>query len=125
MNRNERAAARKFFAEAYKLDPTDAFTLNNMGYLSELDGDRETANYFYAKALEARGHTAKVTVATRPDAEGKKVETVAEQSANAVDARMQAERQARQRQGAPELKRRPQPIPPIDTAPNGVAQPPR
>jgi Flp pilus assembly protein TadD len=120
MNRNERAAARKFFEEAYKLDPGDAFTLNNMGYLSELDGDRETANYFYAKARDARGSDSTVTVATRADAEGKKVETVAKGSSKAVNERMEAERQARQRQGAPEFKQRPQPIPPTDSAPNNT-----
>jgi Flp pilus assembly protein TadD len=52
-NRNERRTAREFIQKAYKLDPDDAFTLNNMGYLAEMDGDRETADYYYAPAWQS------------------------------------------------------------------------
>src|SRR6185503_14780446 len=64
LNHNDRTDARKFFQEANKLDPANAFSLNNMGYLAELDGDRETANFYYEKAQQADGSNAKVGVAT-------------------------------------------------------------
>src|SRR4029078_3354214 len=53
LNRNDRRKAREYFQQAYKLKSDDAFTLNNMGYLAEMDGDRETANFFYQKAQAA------------------------------------------------------------------------
>jgi len=107
LNRNDRRTAREDFQSAYKLDPGDAFTLNNMGYLAELDGDRETANFFYEKAEAARRANARVDVATNRQAEGKKVGVVADQNINLVDTRMQADAEARQRQGGPiVLKRR-------------------
>ncbi len=107
LNRNERRSARQYFEQAYKLDPGDAFTLNNMGYLAEMDGDRETADFYYAKAQEAEHANAKVSVATRRDAEGMKVGDVANSSDAKVQARIEAQREARQRQGGPVvLKRR-------------------
>ncbi|HMC31193.1 MAG TPA: hypothetical protein VKL99_10195, partial [Candidatus Angelobacter sp.] len=42
MNRNDRKTARENFQQAYKLDPNNSFTINNMGYLAELEGDKET-----------------------------------------------------------------------------------
>ena len=54
LNRNEPQAARQYFQQANKLDPADAFTLNNMGYLAEMEGDRESAQFFYEKAQQAR-----------------------------------------------------------------------
>jgi Flp pilus assembly protein TadD len=108
MNRNERADARKYFQQAYQLDPNDAFTLNNMGFLSELDGDRETADFYYQRAQEAKRRNATVTVATRADVEGRRVEQVADATDKAVDARMKADQEARRREGGPiELHPRP------------------
>jgi Flp pilus assembly protein TadD len=107
LNRNDRAAARNFFAQASKLDSQDAFTLNNMGYLAELDGDRETANYFYAKARAAEEARAIVGVATRKDAEGRPLARVANRNENDVALRMEAARAARRQSGEPvQLKRR-------------------
>ena len=72
MNRNDMRIARQDFLQAYKIAPDDAFTLNNMGYLSELDGDRETAQYYYEKARAANSSNVHVGLATRKDVEGKK-----------------------------------------------------
>jgi tetratricopeptide (TPR) repeat protein len=85
INRNEKRKAREYFEHAYKLDESNAFTLNNMGYLAELDGDRETADYYYAKAREADLKDARVTVATRRDAEGQKVGEVADVNGQIVN----------------------------------------
>jgi tetratricopeptide (TPR) repeat protein len=107
MNRNDRRTARDYFDQAYKLDPADAFTLNNMGFLAELDGDRETANFYYEKAAEAKRHKETVTVATRPEAEGKKVESIAQNSNQKVDQGMKADLETKRRQGGEVvLKRR-------------------
>lgn len=101
MNRNDRKAARDYFQQAYKLDPNNAFALNNMGYLAELDGDEETAQDFYEQARRAEHSGTKVAVSTRPEVEGHVLAQVAEQSDSLVDARMQAETDARRRSGTP------------------------
>ncbi|MGZ4835160.1 MAG: tetratricopeptide repeat protein [Terriglobales bacterium] len=103
MNRNERTAARKYFQEAYRLAPNNSFTLNNMGFLSEMEGDRETADFYYNKAADSRGRAARVTVSTRREVEGRPIGQVAEFGDNQVAARMELERQARMREGGPIL----------------------
>ena len=101
LNRNDSNAARNYFEQAYKQDPNNAFALNNMGYLAELAGDRETAQFYYEKAKAAQRAERRVTIASNPVAEGKRLEAVADTSDQQVDARLQAERQARRaRQGA-------------------------
>lgn len=106
INRNERNKARQYFEQAYRLDPNDAFTLNNMGYLAEVDGDRETAKFYYEKALDADHSKTRVDVATRKQAEGEQVATVADQSSGMVQTTMQQEVEARRRQGGPIVLRR-------------------
>src|SRR5205085_9469060 len=82
LNRNDRKSARQSFQQAYKLAPEDAFTLNNMGYVAELDGDRETADFYYSKAKEAERRNTKVGVATRREAEGKRLVQDADANGN-------------------------------------------
>jgi Flp pilus assembly protein TadD len=106
LNRNDRGSALQYFQRAYKLNPEDAFTLNNMGYVSEVQGDRETANFFYEKAREAERKNAKVTVATREEAEGKPVHEVAGDNRDKVDSQMQTSVEKRRQQGAPVLLKR-------------------
>jgi Flp pilus assembly protein TadD len=107
MNRNDRKAAREYFQQAYKLDPKNAFALNNMGYLAEMDGDRETAQDFYERARNAEHASAKVAVSTRPEVEGHELARVAEQSDALVDSKMEAEADAKRRSGkTPVLKTR-------------------
>ena len=47
VQKRDYASAKKLFYKAYLLDPNDPFTLNNLGYMSELDGDVERAQRFY------------------------------------------------------------------------------
>ena len=101
MNRNDHKAAREYFEQAYKLDPRNSFTINNMGYLAELEGDKETASSFYAQAQAARRASARVAVSTRPEAEGRQVGQVAGQSNALVDSEMEAIAEAKRRSGAP------------------------
>jgi Flp pilus assembly protein TadD len=46
------AAAAKLFYKAYLYDPSDPFTLNNLGYISELEGQLDRAGKFYKLAAE-------------------------------------------------------------------------
>ncbi len=85
INRNDYKLARQYFEQAYKLDPKNAFALNNMGYLAELDGDRETADFYYDKAREADQSSMKVAYASRKDVEGMKLSSVAGDSDDAVN----------------------------------------
>lgn len=103
LNRNDRADARKHFQEANKIAPTDAFTLNNMGYVAELDGDRESAEFYYAKAREAERANLPVGVATRSDVEGQRLQQVALGNRNDVDSVMQQALQQRRMSAQPVL----------------------
>lgn len=49
--RDYRAAEERFY-KAYLYDPADPFTLNNLGYISEVEGDLDRAQKFYALAAE-------------------------------------------------------------------------
>jgi Flp pilus assembly protein TadD len=107
LNANDRAKARKYFEEAYKLGPDDAFTLNNMGYVAELNGDRESADFYYSKAKAADNHERHVTLASRPEDEGKKLVEVAGKNDTKAEASIQAEQDLNRRSGkAPVLLER-------------------
>lgn len=107
MNRNDRNEARECFQQAYKIAPENAFTLNNMGYLAEMDGDKETADFYYAKAQEARERDVRVGVSTRKDMEGRRLATVASSSDTEVQSRIEADLARKRQRGGPiELKRR-------------------
>ena len=47
--------AGKTSSSLTRLIRNSAFSLNNVGYLAEMDGDLETAQFFYAKARKGRG----------------------------------------------------------------------
>ena len=96
-----------------------------MGYVAELDGDRETANYFYEKAEAARRANARVEVATNRQAEGRKLREVADQNNNQVDAKMHAEAEARLRQGGPIVLKRRDNTPVAEPAPQTAPNPPQ
>jgi Flp pilus assembly protein TadD len=99
INRNDFKLARQYFEEAYKLDPKNAFALNNMGYLAEADGDRETADFYYGKAKEADQSSMRVAYATRKDVEGQKLTNVASSSDESVTKAMDEAAAARRMQG--------------------------
>jgi len=133
LNHNDPQAAKQFFQEAYKLDPQNAFSLNNMGYVSELEGDRETAETYYADSRSAADRNLVVTYASRREAEGQPVSSVAQQNENDTESAIQALQEARRRGGepVPQLRRRdnsvvPEPEPELNKpAPplNGVTPP--
>ena len=116
MNRNDRRAAREFIQQAYKLDPANAFTLNNMGFLAEMDGDRETADYYYGRAREGDSRGARITLATRKDVEGKKIGEVASNTDDQVLTKIAADQAARQQQGGPVMLYRRDKTPVVEPA---------
>jgi Flp pilus assembly protein TadD len=106
VNRNDLRSADEDFRKAYALDPNSAFTLNNIAYVAELDGDRETAEFFYDRARQAGGANAKVGVASRRTDEGKKLFAVAADSDTRVEAKVTQDRDALRRLNEPVVLRR-------------------
>ena len=106
VNRNDLRAANVNFRKAYALDPNNAFTLNNIGYVAELEGDRETAQFFYDHARQAGGANLTVGVATRRSDEGKKLFAVAADNDTKVEAKVTDDRNTLRRQREPVVLRR-------------------
>jgi Flp pilus assembly protein TadD len=121
INRNDWRTARQDFIQAYTLNPNSAFSLNNAGYVAEHDGDIETAEFFYAKAQNADDAGTAVGLATRHDAEGNPLGTVATKNDQETETKLEQEREARHRQTGPIqlLHRDGTPV-----APSKPAQPP-
>src|SRR5579863_9404975 len=55
LKRGHQEKAKRLFYRAYLLDPEDPFTLNNLGYVAELEGNADRALRYYA--LAAKDHT--------------------------------------------------------------------
>ena len=148
LNHNEPNRALGYFEQAYKLDPQSAFSLNNMGYLSEVRGDQETAEEFYGLAQRGDQAGTPVSVASHHEMVGEAVSEVAGANAQGSQANLQAEAERKRRSHAPIVLRRrdntlvttprnqPQqqqppssnvPRPPVDNAPveNTVPRPPQ
>jgi Flp pilus assembly protein TadD len=107
VNQNDWAAAKKDFLRAYSLNPNSAFSLNNLGYVAEKNGDLETAQFYYSKARSADDASARIGLATEGSAEGENLDTVANTSNLKVDSEIDAYQQAaRQQTGPIELIRR-------------------
>src|SRR3984885_9326941 len=131
-NRNDWNAARQAFLQAYSLDPKSAFSLNNLGYVSEKDGDLETAQFYYMKAQQAGDANARVGLATASAAEGARLDDVAADSDQKVGGELDRYKQARHAEpGDVELERRDgtpvdntTPAPPTAPSPNGPAAAP-
>lgn len=106
INRNDLRTADQDFKKAYALSPNNAFALNNIGYASEIEGDRETAEFFYENAQKAFGSEQRVGLASRRTAEGQRLFQVAQDNTSKVEAKVAQERDARRRQRVPILLRR-------------------
>ncbi|HEX5430595.1 MAG TPA: tetratricopeptide repeat protein, partial [Bryobacteraceae bacterium] len=84
-NENNWTAARQDFLRAYSLDPSDAYSLNNRGYVAEMDGDLESAQYFYQKAQQASGGDMRVGTATSVVGKGERLSRLAADSVDNVN----------------------------------------
>lgn len=106
-NQNDWTAAKKDFLQAYSLDPQSAFSINNLGYVAEKNGDLETAKFYYSKARTADNAKARIGLATVGSVEGEYLNNVASASNQKVDSEIDAyRRSARQQTGPIELIRR-------------------
>jgi Flp pilus assembly protein TadD len=107
INHNNPQIAGQRFQQAIKLDPTNAFALNNMGFLAEMEGDQETADSYYGRAQSAQRASQKVTAATRQDVLGMRLGEVARLNDTGIDAAITVEQQEKRRHGGPiQLKHR-------------------
>jgi tetratricopeptide (TPR) repeat protein len=100
-NGNDWLTAKEDFLHAYSLNPVSAFSLNNRGYVAEMDGDLETAQFFYDKARKAHDSDATIGLATQRGAEGQKLFTVATGSGRQVDSRLEIYSEQRHRETGP------------------------
>lgn len=100
-NRNDWATAKQDFLDAYSLDPGSAFSLNNRGYVAEMEGDLETAQFFYDKARKAEDSAARIGLATQLAAEGKPLINAASDSTYKVDSALVSYSQNRRKQTGP------------------------
>lgn len=141
LNHNDSRKAEDYFRQAYQLDPNSAFSLNNMGFVSEILGDKETAADFYSRARQGDQAGTAVSTASRHEMVGEAVGQVASSNTQAAEASLQATAEAKRRKHEPVILRRrdntpvtgppPQsqnpsvPRPPIDNAPveNNVPRP--
>ncbi len=106
-NENDWGTARQFFLKAYKLNPNSAFSLNNAGYVAERDGDLETAQFFYDRALKAGDTDARIGLATRRAVEGSHLGMVATNNGDQVQEQIDINSAARRgRKGPIELLHR-------------------
>jgi Flp pilus assembly protein TadD len=101
LNRNDRNNAREYFQEAFALDPDYSFSLNNIGYLAELDGDLETALDFYERARAADRSKTTVGLATRSSAEGMKLSEVATENDQLAEATINEKQRIRLQEKTP------------------------
>src|SRR5689334_7805237 len=85
VQKHEYDKAKKLFYKAYLVDPNDPFTLNNLGYLAELDGDVDRAARYYDLAAQQRS-AAIIDESNNPNVQGKPVDQIA---GNAADTGME------------------------------------
>lgn len=138
-NRNDWQTAKQDFLQAYSLNPESAFSLNNLGYVAEKDGDLETAEFYYAKARKAEDADARIGLATQRSAEGQQLVTVAADSGHNVDGKLDQYSQSRRQQTGPieliprddgpadptEAPKGPAHVAPSPVAPIALPQPPQ
>lgn len=101
LNHNDPDKAYSDFRKAYSLDPNSAFSLNNMGFVSDAFGDKETANEFYSAAQRAAESGDKVSLASHHEMVGESVGQVAGTNSQASEADLQAQAEAKRRSHAP------------------------
>lgn len=101
LNRNDPEDAKKFFERAYTLDRNYSFSLNNLGYLAEMNGDYETAQWYYEKARNGTRRDRPAGLTSRSSADGMKLVRIATDNTQKVDSRLAAEHRARRQQRGP------------------------
>ena len=77
VKKREYEKAASLFYKAYLYDPSDPFTLNNLGYISELQGELDRAHKFYELASE-QGCNANIDMSNAKNLEGKPMQAAFE-----------------------------------------------
>lgn len=107
LNHNDQAKARDDFEQAYKLDPRNAFALNNRGYVAEMEGDQESANDYYNAAKQAEGAGQRAAATSHLEMKNMRLADVADNNGQTTEANLAAKQEQRRRLGGPiELRRR-------------------
>lgn len=101
LNRNDWVRAEQNFAQAYRINPSNAFSMNNQAVLAEMYGDLETAQEFYREAQTAPGARARVGLASRPGFEGFHMDSVATGNESSVSGAIETAGAARHRETGP------------------------
>src|SRR5438094_9436347 len=68
--------AERLFYRAYLVDPDDPFTLNNLGYVSELQGKVDRAQRYYELAAKENNSETVIAEASARKLEGRKLSEV-------------------------------------------------
>jgi Tfp pilus assembly protein PilF len=76
------AQAERLFYRAYLIDPDDPFTLNNLGYISELQGKVDRAQHYYQLAAKENNSETVIAMASARNLQGKKLSDVTESYGN-------------------------------------------
>jgi Flp pilus assembly protein TadD len=118
LNHNATNKAFNLFERAYKLDPHNAFSLNNMGYLSEARGDQETADEFYSMARHGDQARTPVNLASHHEMVGEAVGNVAAANAQGTEANLAAEAENKRRSRSPIILKRRDNAPITDPLPD-------
>lgn len=100
-NQNNWSAAEQDFLRAYSIDPGNAFSVNNRGYVAEHEGDLESAQFFYQKARREPGAGGRIGLATEQTAEGHSLLTVVNDSDRKVDGALEVYSRERHTETAP------------------------
>jgi tetratricopeptide (TPR) repeat protein len=72
VKKRDYAKAESLFYKAYLYDPADPFTLNNLGFISELQGQLDRAHKFYELASE-QGSNADIDLSNVKTLEGRPI----------------------------------------------------
>ncbi len=81
VQKHDYSKAKRLFYKAYLIDPNDPFTLNNLGYIAELEGDLDRAQRYYTLSAENTSD-ALIYKSTNKNAEGKPVSEIAGSAAD-------------------------------------------
>jgi len=76
LKKHDISKAKRLFYKAYLIDPNDPFTLNNLGYVAELEGNLDRAQRYYDQA-QANTSEAVIDRSTSQDVQGKTVAKIA------------------------------------------------
>ncbi len=76
IQRHHNEKAQRLFYKAYLIDPDDPFTLNNLGYISELQGNIERAQRYYELAAKENNSETVIAEASTRKLEGHKLSEV-------------------------------------------------